>query len=62
MFANFHENFSSIEFTYYDPHSQEEVDAEYIDEAYKFPEHLAITENSTCIERFRLKVVTVSIP
>ena len=61
MFANFHEKFSSMEFTYYDPRSREEVDAEYIDEAYKFPEHLAITENSTCIKHFGLKV-TVSIP
>ena len=57
-----HKTFMMDCFQLYDTHSREEVDAEYVLDCERFPEHLAIKVNSNIFENWQSKVVTVSTP
>ena len=52
--------FLNMENRYFDPRSSYEINAEYVDKVDRFPEHLAVKEDSEILKHFHMNLVNVS--
>ena len=50
----------NMENRYFDPRSSYEIHAEYVDKVYRFPERLAVKEDSEILKHFHMNLVNVS--
>ena len=49
-----------MENIHYDPRSSEEINFEYVDKVHRFPEHLAVCQDSPSLKNFHMNLITVS--